>query len=106
MTARDTLRELFKMSKEEEAKKLAKDIGMNEMWFYAIEAKVNAEYGRFAWFTKHLNDKKPKLPTHFWARILIEKRNFDMAKQFIWKTTDETMRDKLENQLKNKMGSG
>ena len=103
MTARNTIKELLKMSKDEEAKKLSKDIGMSEMWFYAIEAKINSEFGRFAWFAKHLSDKKPKLPSHFWAQLLIEKRNFDMAKQFIWKTTDEAMREKLEDQLKNKM---
>lgn len=99
-TARETIVNLLKASKQTEAKNLAKSIKMNEICYLGIEAKTFADIGQFDQIEKYLEVKKPKLPYHFLAQLCIEKKKLTIAKEFIDRVTDEDIKESLLMKLK------
>ena len=95
-TAQQTVKELFKNSKESEALKLAKEIGMSETWYLIAELNAGIEVRKFVCFNKYLTSKSPKIPCHLLAQMLFEWGNIELGSKFVAKISDEDLRQKYE----------
>lgn len=100
INTRESIVQLLRFSKQDEAKKLAKSVKMSEICYLGLEAKVFADMGNFDQIEKYLEVKKSKLPYEYIAKLCLEKKKYTLAGEFINRITDEDLKEELLRKIK------